>query len=99
MDWTLALRPKLIGPFVKPTIAVLATILGGCAQNLTLQVDSDVPAALMQTLPLTVAVYYDDELRNHTYKENSSERKNWAITTGGSQVAMFDRVLHLRSRR
>jgi hypothetical protein len=77
----------------KTNIVVLAALVAGCSQSLTLQVDSAVPAALMQTLPLTVAVYYDDALRNHSFTEDSKERKNWAISTGPSQVAMFDQVL------
>lgn len=77
----------------RTTIAMLAALVAGCSQSLTLQVDSAVPAALMQTLPLTVAVYYEDALRNHSYREDSEERKNWAISTGSSQVAMFDQVL------
>ncbi len=74
-------------------ITMLVTLVAGCGQSLTLQVDSAVPAALMQTLPLTAAVYYEDSLRNHSYREDSEERKNWAINTGSSQIAMFDQVL------
>ncbi len=86
-------RPTLIKLFPKPHIAILAALLCGCSQSLTLQIDSEVPVALMQTLPLTIAVYYDDALRNHSYIEDSEERENWAISTGSSQVAMIDRVL------
>lgn len=75
------------------TVAILAGVLGGCSQTVTLLVDSEVPAALVQTLPLTVGVYYDEALRNHRYTEDSSERQNWVIDSGNSQVAMFDRIL------
>lgn len=88
----MALRTTLAVLF-RTNIVLHAVLTGGCSQSLTIQVDSAVPAALMQTLPLTVAVYYEPALRNHSYKENSEERANWAISTGSSQVAMFDRVL------
>ncbi len=85
--------PTLIKLFLKPHIATLAALLGGCSQSLTLQINSDVPVALMQALPLTIAVYYDDALRNHSYIEDSKERENWTVSTGSSQVAMIDKVL------
>ena len=78
---------------LRTIIAMLAALVTGCGQSLTIQVDSAVPAALTQTIPLTVAVYYEDGLRNHSYREDSEERKNWSINTGTSQVAMFDRML------
>jgi hypothetical protein len=84
-------RPALIRT-IKLTAAIVTGVLGGCGQSITLQVDSEVPAALVQTLPLTVGVYYDEEFRNHRYTEDSIERPNWVIDTGMSQVAMFDQV-------
>jgi len=75
------------------SIILAVALLGGCGSSLNLQVDSSVPVALVQTAPLSVGVYYDDALRNHSYTEDSSERPNWVIDSGNSQVAMFDRVL------
>jgi len=86
-------RPTLIKLFLKSHVAMLAVLLGGCSQSLTLQIDSEVPIVLMQALPLTIAVYYDGALRNHTYIEDSNERENWTVSTGSSQVSMIDKVL------
>lgn len=73
-------------------VATLATC-AGCTRSLQVQVDTQVPTALVASAPVSVGIYYDDKIRNHIYEENSPERVNWAIQTGQSQVAMFDRVL------
>ncbi|TDJ61716.1 MAG: hypothetical protein E2O36_05895 [Proteobacteria bacterium] len=73
-------------------IAMATMLVGGCSQRIALKIDSDVPDVLVQTLPLTVGVYYDDSLRHHRYIENSDDRPDWLIESGASQVAMFDRV-------
>lgn len=77
----------------RTTIAIVVGVLSACEQSMNVQVDSTVPSALVQTMPLTVAVYYSDAMRNHTYSEDSEERPNWEIKSGDSQVAMFDQVL------
>lgn len=76
----------------RTTVAMLVLLAGGCSRSLTIQVDNTVPAALIESLPLTVAVYYHDSLRTHSYRENNEERSNWTIATGSSQIAMFERV-------
>lgn len=69
------------------------TALVGCSDSMNVQVQSAVPSALVQTLPLKVGVFYDDALKNHRYTENTNERRNWEVASGASQVAMFDQVL------
>lgn len=76
-----------------PALMLLSALLCSCAETTTVRVDSHVPSALVRTLPLTVGVYYDEELRNHHYIEDSPERPNWDIESGNSQVALFDQVL------
>ena len=68
-------------------------LLNACEQAVRLQVESEVPTALIETLPLRVGVYYAPALGNHSYEENSPERQNWSISSGNAQLAMFDRVL------
>jgi hypothetical protein len=46
----------------------------------------------VQAIPLKVAAYFSESLRNHHFIENSNERENWDIATGHAQVAMFERV-------
>ena len=68
-------------------------LLGGCASSLVLETHLDIPTPLMDPVPLDVAVFYPQGMREHTYEENSSDRPNWKIQTGPSQVALFNHVL------
>ena len=69
------------------------SVLVGCTQSLTLETKSDVPAPLIMQLPLNVGVFFDDQFRNYVYQENSEDRPNWAISSGGSQVDFFNQIL------
>lgn len=71
---------------------VIALALAGCERTTQVVVDTTVPAATVDALPLTVAVVYDDALVAHVYEEDSEDRPNWRIQTGESQKAMFRRV-------
>ncbi|MDP6184025.1 MAG: hypothetical protein QF609_09420 [Gammaproteobacteria bacterium] len=72
---------------------MLSALIAGCTQSTNVRVDSELPVALVEKLPLTVGVYYDDAIRDHSYTEDTTERPNWVIDSGDSQVALFDRVL------
>lgn len=71
---------------------VFALALAGCERTTRVVVDTTVPAATVDAIPLTVGVVYDDALVAHVYEENSEDRPNWRIQTGESQKAMFRRV-------
>ena len=85
--------PALISKSCYCLCILLLSILAGCNQSLDLKVDSEVPAPLVNKIPVEMGVYYDDKFRNYSYHENSAERKNWDIESGPSQVALFDQVL------
>jgi hypothetical protein len=67
--------------------------LSGCNNSLSLKTAIEVPEPQVAKLPLTVGVYYEDELKNHVYTEDSEDRPGWKIDTGESQVELFDRIL------
>ena len=54
--------------------SLLAVVLPGCNQSLTMETQTDVPTPLSIQLPLSMAVVYDDEFRNYIYQENSEDR-------------------------
>ena len=85
--------PALIHKSCYCLCILLLSLLGGCNQSLDLKVDSEVPTPLVSKIPIAMGVYYDNNFRNYTYHENSTERKNWDIESGPSQVALFDQVL------
>lgn len=72
-----------------------AMILGGfgCADSVRLKVESEVPQALVQKIPLSVGVYYPPPFSDYRYTEDSDERRQWDIASGEAQVTMFDSVL------
>jgi hypothetical protein len=62
-------------------------LLAACEQSMILETNLDI------TLPLNIAIFYEKSLREYVYTENSDDRRNWAITIGPSQIAIFDKVL------
>lgn len=73
--------------------AVFILCAVACSDSVQLKVESEVPEALVQRIPLSVAVYYPPAFRDYRYTENSEERPQWDIASGAAQLAMFDRVL------
>lgn len=65
----------------------------GCADSIRLKVETEVPEALVQQIPLSVGVYYPPAFGEYHYTEDSNERRQWDIAIGEAQVAMFARVL------
>ena len=58
-----------------------------------LETTANVPKPLMNPYPLNAAIYFPDITRNHIYKEDSRDGRNWTISTGNSQVQVFEQVL------
>ena len=72
---------------------LLLTGLSACNESLALKVTSEVPMPLISQIPISMGVYYDDNFRNYTYRENTPDRQNWAIESGASQVKLFNQIL------
>ncbi len=66
-------------------------LLGGCTNTLVVQ--GKFPSPQIQKLPITLAVHYDQDFRQHTYEEKSKDRAKWVITSGPAQVELFNAVL------
>ena len=73
-------------------VAAMAALLSGCSRSVTMVVSADIPSPLVEKLPLSMGVYYDETFRNHIYEEDSETRSNWAIKSGESQVKLFERI-------
>ena len=72
---------------------LLLTFTCGCSQSLALKVESEVPMPLISKIPINMGVYYDENFRNYTYRENTPDRENWSIESGSSQIALFNQIL------
>ncbi|MDB9751959.1 hypothetical protein OAB56_03025 [Gammaproteobacteria bacterium] len=80
---------KLLSTFILCCLLLLAA----CEQSMILETNLDIPQPIDITLPLNIAIFYEKSLREYVYTENSDDRRNWAITIGPSQIAIFDKVL------
>ena len=76
-------------------LCLLALFLApaACERSVSLKVDTEIPTLLITRMPVKVGVFFEDELRNHVYEEDSEERPNWKIESGSSHVALFEKIL------
>jgi hypothetical protein len=68
--------------------------ISGCGAS-TIVINGSYPSPLVRKLPITVGVYYPDELRNFSYTEidDYSGQDQYILQSGGSQLALFNTVL------
>lgn len=85
----MTVRPQSILPW----LIAAAFLVSGCNNSLSLKTAIEVPEPQISKLPVTVGVYYEDELKNHVYTEDSEDRPGWKIDTGESQIEFFNRIL------
>ena len=73
------------------TLTVLLLVLSGCANNVV--VKADIPAPLVEKLPLTGSMIYNEKFKNYVYLE--AEKKRTALKSldlAEAQTALFDRI-------
>ena len=75
-------------------VAVACLLLAACAAQ-TITVEGNYPAPLVRKLPLSIGVYYPEELRSFSYIEinDSSGKDQYIVQSGASQVDLFNTVL------
>ena len=73
-------------------LATTAVLLGCGASNVT--IEGSYPTPTVTKLPLKVAVYYDESLRNFNYTEYSETGKEeYNIQSGQSHIDLFNAIL------
>ncbi|HWK55505.1 MAG TPA: hypothetical protein VNR18_14095 [Hyphomicrobiales bacterium] len=72
----------------------LALLCAACSVS-TITLSGNYPAPLTRKLPLTVGVYYPEELRSFSYVETDDEsgEDQYIIESGAAQVQLFNTVL------
>lgn len=77
-----------------PAAALLLALLAGCGAN-EVVVQGNFPAPLMEPLPLTLGVWYEDTFAGHEFfdEAKSREESDWIVRTGDAQVQMWDTLL------
>jgi hypothetical protein len=66
----------------------LVLALAGCASAVV--VESEFPAPLVESLPVSVGIFYEPELRNFIHAEALPRSSTWTIDLGDANVAMLD---------
>lgn len=69
---------------------LLASLLSGCAQ--TVEVKSDFPDPLVETLPLKVGMRYSQEFLEYQYAEDLPDDVTWSFSIGESNRKLFDKI-------
>ncbi|MDP4650176.1 MAG: hypothetical protein NWS56_00305, partial [Haliea sp.] len=76
------------------TTLVLACLLAGCGTKEVI-VQSEFPDPVMNRLPLTLGIWYDDAFANHEFFDEASGRaeSSWRVNTGQAQVELWQTLL------
>ncbi|MEE2892867.1 MAG: hypothetical protein VX766_12075 [Pseudomonadota bacterium] len=85
----ISMRVRL-SPFV---LCLLALVLSGCATT-SVQVEGEFPSEpLIEQLPLTIGIHFDESFASYQIDEPVPQRGDWSISMGGAQLQMFRTVL------
>lgn len=82
-------------PFVRPAApphrwpaAAACGLLVGCSSSVI--VESEFPVPLVEPLPVTMGVIFDDELYNFIHTEDIPDQSTWTIALGDANIAMLE---------
>lgn len=67
--------------------AAACGLLVGCSSSVI--VESDFPTPLIEPLPVSMGLIFDEELYNYIYTEDIPEQSTWTIALGDANVAML----------
>jgi hypothetical protein len=72
----------------------LCLLLAGCGPA-TVVVEGTFPPPVVEPLPLTLGVWYDEEFSSHEFFDQTTNKaeSDWLVQTGAAQVRMWDTLL------
>lgn len=75
-------------------LACVSFLLASCAAN-TINISGSYPSPLVRKIPITVGVYYPEELRNFSYIEidDYTGDDQYIVNSGTTQIELFNTVL------
>lgn len=71
-------------------LLVLLSFLGACASSV--KVTTDIPAPLVERVPLNVHLHYTEEFKTHVYEENEKRRALKSLDLAQAQTDMFNAI-------
>ncbi len=79
---------------IKCSLIAMILLLTACSAA-TINIEGTFPAPLVQKLPLTVGVYYDEDFINHSFIEinDNTGDDQYIINSGASQIELFNTML------
>lgn len=93
------LMNNLLSEYTRRRLSLLATatttfLLASCAAN-TINISGTYPSPLVRKIPITVGVYYPEELRNFSFIEidDYTGDDQYIVNSGATQVDLFNTVL------
>ena len=94
MSRSMTFAPDRNAPWRALTASLLLIALCACGPTKVV-VDGDFPAPLMEPLPLTLGVWYEEDFANHEFFDEAKGRNesSWVVQTGAAQVEMWDILL------
>jgi len=88
--------PRSPAPAIIPHTATFCVavvyLLAGCAQSV--EVKTDFPEPLVETLPLQVGLRYSEEFLQYRYAEDLPDDVTWSFSIGESNRKLFDRIFN-----
>lgn len=72
---------------------LLVSLLVGCGGTVV-NVDGRFPDPLVEPIPLKMGVFYSDQFRNYNHQIADRKKGSYNISTGSSQVRLFDTLLN-----
>ncbi len=74
---------------LRPCLLLMApAALAGCSTSVV--VDATFPVPLVEPLPVTVGLVFDEELRDFIHAESLPQQSTWTIDLGDANVAMLE---------
>ena len=96
MSVSMTSASKFIRRPLNPALGfVLLFLLASCGTSKVV-VKGQFPEPLMDKLPLTLGIWYDEDFRAHEFFDDAAGRQEskWLVKTGDAQVQMWDTVLN-----
>lgn len=75
-------------------VLLLAALLAGCGAKQVV-VEGNFPTPLMNKIPLTIGIWYDQDFSTHEFFDEAKGRSesSWIVKTGDAQIQMWDTLL------